>query len=305
MLNNLPNFLIVGAGKCGTTSLYYYLKQHPEIYMGPVKEPHFLICNSLEFPHRGVGDGFFDTSLIVKDFREYKRLFSGIKNETRIGEASTGYLYYYETAIPQIKRILGGVRIIMVLRNPIDRAYSAYLHASRDGRESLSFEDGLRQEEKRIKSNWIPLWHYTSCGFYYKQVQAYLENFSQVKVCLFDDLKEDTMGLLKDVYNFLDVDSTFVPNNLGKVYNVSGIPKYRIIHDLFTKPNPVKFMSKMILRVLVGEERKIAIGENIKGYFLRKPKMRAETRKYLIQIYREDILVLQDLINRDLSHWLK
>lgn len=303
MENNLPNFLIVGAAKSGTTSLYYYLKQHPQIYMSPVKEPRFFISHFLEFPRRGVRDDIGDAHM-VKDIDEYKRLFSGVISETRIGEASAVYLYYYENTVPVIKKVLGDIKIIIILRNPIDRAYSHYMYSIRDGRENLSFEDALAEEEKTIKNDWGPYPYYTDIGFYYKQVKAYLENFSQVKVCLFDDLKEDTIGLLKDVYNFLDVDSAFVPNNLGKVYNVSGIAKYRIIHGLLTKPNPVKFMSKMILKVLLGEDKKIAIGDDIRGYFLRKPEMKAETRQYLIRIYRENILALQDLINTDLSHWL-
>lgn len=304
MENNLPNFLIVGAAKSGTTSLYYYLKKHPEIYMSPVKEPHFLVYHALEFPHRGVHDGTFDEN-IVKDFTEYRSLFSNVKAEKKIGEASTAYLYYYKNAIPKIKKILGDIKTLIILRNPIDRAYSAYIMAIKGQTEFLSFEDALAKEEKRMENNWAPYYYYTDFGFYYKQVKVYLENFSQVKVCLFDDLKEDTVGFLKDVYNFLDVDSTFVPNNLGKIYNVSGIAKYRIIHHVLTKPNPVKFMSKMILKVLLGEDRKTAIGADIRRYFFRKPKMKAETRQYLIRLYREDILALQDLINRDLSHWLK
>lgn len=304
MENNLPNFLIVGATKSGTTSLYHYLKQHREIYMSPAKEPHFLICHTLEFVHRGVGDGFIDRSLIVKDFKEYKKLFSGVKNETRIGEASTGYLYYYETAIPQIKRILGDKRIIIILRNPIDRAYSAYIHMIRENREHLSFEDALREEEKRIKNNWFLLWHYTKQGFYYKQVKAYFENFSAVKLYLLEDLEKNPLRLLKDIYSFLGIDSSFVPD-FSTRYNVSGIAKYKLVHNVLLRPNPIKSLSKLILKTLIGNERKVAIGQKLRSNLLKKPAMKTDTREYLKKVFREDILALQDLINRDLSHWLK
>lgn len=304
MNNHLPNFLIVGATKSGTTSLYYYLKQHPEIYMSPAKEPHFLICHTLEFPHRGIRDGFIDTSLMVKDSREYKKLFSGVKNETRIGEASTGYLYYYETAIPQIKRILGNIKIVIILRNPIDRAYSAYIMAIKGQKEFLSFEDALAEEEKRIKNNWFLLWHYTKQGFYYKQVKAYFENFSEVKLYLFDDLEKKPLRLMKDIYSFLGVDNSFVPN-VSTRYNVSGIAKYKLVHNVLLRPNPIKSLSKLILKTLIGNETKVAIGQKLKSNLLKKPAMKTETREYLKKVFREDILALQDLINRDLSRWLK
>lgn len=304
MENKLPNFLLVGTAKAGTTSLYNYLKQHPAIYMSPAKEPHFLISDSLTFPHKGPIAGKCDAS-IVKDFEEYKRLFSNVKNETSIGEASTVYLYYYKEAIPNIKKLLGRPKIMMILRNPTDRAFSTYMHQVRDGFEPLSFEAVLREENRRIEENWPPLEYYTKLGFYYNQVKAYWENFSDVKIYLFEDLRENALELLRNCYNFLNVDDTFVPNNLTTRYNVTGRARNKLIHSLITKPNPIKLVAKTSLKILIGEEEKVAVGQRIKGFLLKKPTMKQETREYLIEVFREDILALQDLIDRDLSHWLK
>lgn len=303
MENNLPNFLIVGAARSGTTSLYYYLKQHPEIYMSPVKEPHFLVYHALEFPHRGGQDGMFDEN-IVKDFAEYKSLFSNVKAEMKIGEASTAYLYYYKNAIPKIKKTLGDIKIVVILRNPIDRAYSAYMHQIRYNTEYLSFEDALREEKKRIKNNWAPYWYYRDVGFYYEQVKAYLENFSDVKLYLLEDLEKNPLRLAKDIYSFLAVDNSFVPD-ISTRYNVSGVAKYKLVHNVLLRPNPIKSLSKLILKTLIGNERKVAIGQKLRSNLLKKPAMKTETREYLKKVFREDILALQDLIDRDLSHWLK
>jgi len=303
MENNLPNFLIVGTAKAGTTSLYNHLKQHPDVYMSPVKEPNFLIADCFRKPHSGPNAKEYD-SYVIKDFDQYKNLFVNVREEKSIGEASIAYLYYYEEAISNMKKVLGQPKIIMILRNPVDRAFSTYMHQVRDGLESLSFEDALRDEDRRIKGNWLPFWYHTKFGLYHNQVKAYLENFSEVKIYLFEDLKENASELLRNCYDFLNVDSTFVPNNLGVRYNITGRAKCKLVHSLITKPNPIKSMAKTCLKMLIGEEEKVAVGQKIRGFLFKKPPMKQETRKHLIGVFGEDILALQDLINRDLSHWL-
>jgi len=289
---NLPNFLIVGTAKAGTTSLYYYLKRHPEVYMSPVKEPLFFICNCYD-------------SNIVKTFEEYSNLFSRVKNETAIGEASAAYLYHYKEAIPKIKSILGKVKIIIILRNPVDRAFSNYMHHVRDGKESLAFEDALKNETDRIKDNWLSSWHYTQFGFYYKQVKAYFENFSNVGVWLFDDLKNDPARMMSDIYRFLGVDSSFKNEFLGIRYNATGVAKNKLIHHILAQPNPVKSLAKKLLQAAVGEDRKMAISQKLRSQLYVKKDMRSETRRRLIDVFRQDVVSLEKLIGRDLSHWLQ
>ena len=299
----LPNFLIVGAAKSGTTSLYHFLKQHPEIYMSSSKEPKFITSQFLSFPFKGIGDEKVEQN-IIKSFREYCNLFKDVNNEKMIGEASADNLYFYDSAIKNIKKYLGNVKIVIVLRDPIERTFSHFCHFIRDEREYLSFEDALKEEENRKKCNWVFGWHYTSVSFYYNQVKAYLDNFNQVKICLFDDLKEDTLGLVKDMYEFLGVDTSFTPD-VSIRYNVSGIPKNKFIHKFLKKPNILKNIVKPVVKTLIpqGERRKII--EKIRMRNFQKPQMKPEIREYLKNLYREDILKLQDLIKRDLSSWLE
>ena len=119
-------------------------------------------------------------------------------------------------------------KIIIILRIPIDKAFSAYNHRRIAGIESQSFEKVIKDEGKNRV--------YITIGFYYKQVKAYLNNFSQVKVYLFDDLKKDTLGLVQDIYHFLSVDSSFVPKSIERRYNPSGIPKNKLLYDFLIKP---------------------------------------------------------------------
>jgi len=300
----LPNFLIVGAAKSGTTSLFYYLNQHPEIFIPKRKECRFF--SSITEDLNGPGDKpFSDVSSVMKTLDEYKSLFLGVTNEKAIGEITPDNLYYYKNSIKNIKNVLGSdIRIIIILRNPIERAFSNYLHHIRDGIETLSFEDALQQENERKKKKWWFSYHIASMGFYYKQVKAYLENFSKVKIYLFDDLKKDALTLTKNIYDFLEVDSSFTPD-ISFTYNVTGIPKNKFIYVFLTKPNLLKSFIKPIVTPFLSKKKRKILMQDLKIKNLEKPKMKPETHEYLKNLYREDISRLEDLINRDLSHWLR
>jgi len=299
----LPNFLIVGAAKSGTTSLYYYLKQHPQVYMSQVKEPKFISSQFLIFPFNGIGDKKVEQN-IIKSFNEYYNLFKDVNQEKMIGEASADNLYFYNDTIKYIKKYLGNIKIIIILRNPIERAFSAYMHLIHRGREYLSFLEAIKEEKNRRNNNWEFIWYYTDVGFYYYQVKAYLGNFTQVKIYPYDDLRKDPPGLIKDIYKFLEIDTSFVPDVSIK-YNVTGIPKNKFIHKFLKEPNILKSAVKPIVKTLIPKEKRRKIIEKIKMRNLQKPQMKPETREYLKNLYRKDILKLQDLIRRDLSSWLE
>jgi len=298
----LPNFLIVGAAKAGTTSLYYYLREHPEIYLPEVKELRFFSAMPGNF--RGPGDERVNKT-IIKSLEEYKLHYIHVNHEIAIGDVSPDYLYFYKNSIPRIKKILKDPKIIIILRNPIERAFSQYLHFVRDGREKLSFEEALKAEEQRREQNWEWAWYYKDVGFYYKQVKAFLENFSEVKIYLYEDFKRNPLNIIQDLYKFLGVDISFVPSNIGLRYNVSGIPRNKILHYFLTQNNILKSSIKPFIKALIPKHTRRKILEKILQKNLVKPQMKPETREYLKELYKDDILKLQELIKRDLSHWLK
>lgn len=296
----LPNFLIVGAARSGTTLLFYCLKQHPEVYIPSRKECRFF--SQMPSDLKGPRDELFNKSN-VKSLDEYKLLFSLASTEKAIGDISPDYLYYYHNSIRNIRQTLGDVKILIILRNPVERTYSQYLFFIRTGKEIFSFEEALRNEDKRKELNWHWMWFYKDVSFYYKQVKAYVENFSKVKVYLYNDLKNDTLGVIKDIYNFLVVDSSFVPDI--KIKNVSGVPKNRFFDKFITRPNIFKSLIKPVVKILLPGEKRTKLRDYLMFKNLPKPEMKSETREYLKNLYREDILKLQDLINRDLSQWLR
>ena len=303
----LPNFLIIGAMKSGTTSLYHYLKQHPQIYMSSVKEPNFFALEGSNLDFNGA-EGREQIQRWAKresitNIEEYRALFRRAANETAIGEASPLYLYSPEAPY-RIRYYVPEAKLIAVLRNPIDRAYSAFLYMSRDGREPLSeFSQALQAEEGRMRDDWEWIWHYRHSGFYYTQLKRYFDVFdrNQIRVYLYEDLRVGLSGVVQDIFRFLEVDDSFVPDTSLR-HNQSGIPKSGFLPRLMFRRNPIK----AVLRPLFPQVLRRRIAESLKSqYLVEAPPLAPEVRRELLEAYRDDILKLESLIGRDLSGWLK
>ena len=298
----LPNFLVIGAGKSGTTSLYYYLGQHPEVYMSPVKEPLFFAAEGGRISYLGPDGQMMSRPAnrgAVTSLEEYEGLFAGVRGEKAVGEASPQYLYSPE-APERIKRRVPGARLLAVLRNPVERAYSAFLHRTRLGREPLAdFPAAIAEEENRMREGWGLSFHYKHKGFYHAQLSRYVELFGreQLRVYLYEDLKADPVGVSQDVFRFLGVDDAFVPD-ASVSYNTAGVPKNGAVSALVKRAGPAVFFLRN--RVPVG------ISRRFRGLvFTGPPPLPPEAREELIGVYREDILRLQEMIGRDLSGWLQ
>lgn len=298
----MPNFLIIGTAKAGTTSLHGYLKQHPQIYMSPAKEPKFFAFEGEKLDFREPGDAKEPES-IVTNIEAYRALFREVADEVAIGEASTVYLYSSK-APERIKYYIPNVKIITILRDPVERAYSNFLHLVNQGREPLTdFAQAIEKEEERILNNWWVFWHYRQRGLYSVQLKRYFDLFdkSQIKVYLYEDFQTDATKMLKDIFRFLEVDEAFIPNLSEKVRQSRRVPKNKVLHALLTQPNLVK----SILKPLFPTGMRQQVATSLKNKNLVKPKLTPEVRRQLVENYREDILKLQDLIQRDLSKWLK
>jgi hypothetical protein len=307
----MPNFFIIGAQKAGTTSLYHYLAQHPQVYMSPVKEPYFF---DHELDSDGTivreNSGHLSSQRAPKyaNIEEYRALFHGVESETAIGEASTPYIYISGTA-ERIERYVPEAKVIAVLRNPVDRAYSAFVHAVRIGMEPLTdFAQALQEEKRRVAENSHPTFHYRNRGYYYAQLQRYCEVLGQerVGVWLYEDLKEDPEGTVQGIFRFLGVDDAFVPDTSSK-HNPSGVPKNAIARaaikamDMAAFVFLKKFTSASRIYPLLSKMRQRVQSQIV----VKPPPIDQRIRADLIESYREDILNLQELIGRDLSVWLK
>lgn len=299
MNNVLPDFLIVGASKSGTSSIFHYLKQHPKIFLSDVqKEGRYF--SQMKGNFSGPGDSGVDKT-ITPDLEHYKTLFKNYNNEKTAGDISPEYLYFHEKAIPLIKKVLGAdTKIIIILRSPVERAFSGYMHFKRDKRENLSFEEALEKEEERKQKNWIWAWQYKNSGLYYEQVKAYLDNFRNTKVIVFDEFREQPQKILSEICEFIGVNPDFEFDTSYK-YNVSGDPKNPVLYKLETSRRMVNFIKKLVPQKAVHFLKNRFTGEKQ----MMRQEMNPETRRQLVEFFRDDVRKLEELIQEDLSHWLK
>lgn len=296
----MPNFLIVGAAKSGTTSLYQYLKQHPQIYMSPVKEPRFFSFESATLDFSGPGDEREIHSTITS-LEEYRRLFDGVTTEEAVGEASPPYLYVPNTP-EKIADYVPEAKIIAILRQPADRAFSNYMDKRSSGDEPYAeFSRALDDESRRIAENWSFSWHYAARGYYHRQLKPFFETFPerQIRVFLFDDLESDAASVVREIFRFLEVDDSFSPN-VEVRYRVSGAPKSEQVHRALRSSSLIKSVAK---RVLPNSMRASAKAR-LQARNTVRQSISAEDRGRLNDLYREDIEQLQDLLDRDLARWL-
>lgn len=296
----MPNFVIVGAAKAGTTSLYAYLQQHPQIYLSPVKETNFFAFEREKLDFLGGINPSY-----LADFKtniyDYRAQFAGVTNEIAIGEASPAYLYLPQ-AVERIKHYLADPKIIIILRDPVERAYSHYLHHLRDRLvPHCDFLEALKLEPERIANNWWWDYHYVRVGLYYTQVKRYFDNFElqQIKVYLYEELKANSLALIQDIWQFLDVDPQFKPD-LSARHNATGIPQNKTIDALIYEPSVIK----TVYQLLPDTIRKPITAQIAKRNPLKKPSLPEEARQQIKPLFREDILKLQELIQLDLSKWL-
>jgi hypothetical protein len=246
-----PNFLIVGAAKCGTTSLFEYLRRHPDVYMPACKELSY-------FAGRDETD--------VGTFNDYIKFFSSAKNEAIVGEASGAYLYSSSAPIKIASALGKSTKIIILLRNPIEMAHSLWAHNRKIGIEHLNFEDALNAEETRMNDRdfssqikvWLYQFAYVDRAKYAKQVERYLDTFGQknVRVYIFEMFFDNIEDNMKDVYEFLEIDSTFNLQNYNQ-YNMAGNVRSKYFQSLYAEEKiwtePLRwFLPVLLRRTIIG-----------------------------------------------------
>lgn len=300
-----PNFFLIGAPRAGTTSLWQYLRSHPDVYMPATvagKEPSYF-CDLT--PPWARAYRTFDT---------YLSLFGGARRQPMIGDASTNYLVAPESAA-RIHAQYPDAKILAILRNPADRAYSTYRFLCSLGLESAaSFEKALAREPRRMaderfkreKELLYYAYLYFNSGLYGEELGRYFRVFprEQIHIVLYDDLKKHPLQTVQKVYKFLGVDPEFEPEL--DVHNASGFPlSVRLqafvgrrwhAHPL-TPREPVRRRDRLHIPV--------AIGINMLLGRYRRGRMRRETRRALLERFRPDIERTASLIGRNLDHWLE
>ena len=284
----MVDFLIVGAARAGTTTLFELLSRHSGIFIPKRKECRYFSC----MPENFVVPGPPYTMNIIQSQEEYRSLFNIAEPGQLRGDISPDYLYFYQNAVPKIlNEISAQIPVIIVLRNPIDRAYSHYLHHVNGGRENLAFEDALNAEQERRATNWAWGWNYVDVGLYSRQVKAFLESFERVLLLLFEeDIVTGQAG--EKVLNFLNLDpeSTTAGHFIS---NISGYPKFRWLHRAMSDELIVRKVKNIVKATPLYAASKRVYGKLYQAN-LKKKDMAPETRKMLKDKFQEDVDLLTE-----------
>jgi hypothetical protein len=289
----VPNFLLIGPPKCGTTALYPALTRHPQVYGSPVKEPYFFAFDGQIPAFAGPGARLY-RNMAVTTWEAYLAFFAAATDEFALGEGSPLYLTSYqpERTAANIRRRLPDVRLIAVLRQPAERAYSQFTYRRQQGFEPLAdFRQALDAEERRIAANWPPACRYWHNSYYFTTLSPYFALFphSQIRIDLYDDMIARPQTLLADLCAFLDIDPSLRPPQIERI-NETAWPRSRL----------VRFVQRR-MRVLG-----LLLPSRLRTWNrITPPPLSPALRRELTESYREEIDHLQVLIGRDLSHWLK
>lgn len=293
MNRRLPDFLIIGAHKCGTTALYRTLQQHPQIFMSEVKEPRFFTYEDDPPTHLPPKDGIAYTRL-----EDYLALFDDAEDHQLIGEASPIYASWYRSrrTAQNIQRHCPRVKLVAVLRQPAERAWSEFHFCRRHGSEPLrSFESALAAEESPERENWHPDTFYFRTGQYGEILESYYELFdrSQIHIILYDEYEAKPEAELPALFRFLGVDPQYQADTKSR-HNTGVRLRSRFLQHVSRRLQcaPANPAGRLLVRAL--------------NKFNRTPVPGLPSDQYerLTNRYRDDILKLQRLTGRDLSHWL-
>jgi hypothetical protein len=315
----LPNFFIVGAPKAGTTSLYAYLDQHAQVYMSPLKEPHYFADEfhpesesfSQEARARAARGIPALQSYLSGDMREkrfggfvstwedYLKLFRNVSDEVAIGEATPCYLWS-KTAAGNIAARIPHAKIIMVLRNPIDRAFSQYLQMVTAGVIRRPFHEQIYASMGSQHKQFSPEWPLLEFGQYYEQVKRYLNAFprSQIHISFYEDLERAPGPLMSDLFAFLGVDKA-VASDIANRHHEPRIPKLA---------GPAYWLKRWRVWPYLRHLAPRPLGPRLRSLALRSRTsltVQPADRALLADYYRDEIGKLELLLDHDLTSWLE
>lgn len=299
MAKHLPNFVVVGAPKCGTTSIYHYLRQHPDVFVPERKELHYFSWPYMSRFVAGPGDSYMLTTL-CKTEDEYADYYAGAGEHDAIGDISPSYFYYADLPgsdlCARMKALLGDVRIILMIRDPVQKAFSQYMHLVRDARETLPFRRALDAEAARTREGYSAMWRYAESSLFTRRTRLFMDTFGRDRVLpvFFPDFSARPRETMREVFAFLGVDPR-AEVQVGETYNRSGMPRSRLVASLFSKSNPVTSLARRMLPLSVTSKVRDVLQRANTGA---KQTLDPESKGYLDHYFAADRESLAELLGR-------
>ncbi len=311
----VPDFFIVGHAKCGTTALYEMLRQHPQIYMPPVKEPYFFAVENA-LPRKGSGrrwTALDQTGTRTETFGEYLSLFDAAGPDQRVGEASTHYLWSH-TAAARIARARADARIIAILREPTSFLRSLHLQLVQNGHETQrSFRKAITLEGERREGRHIPrrsVWpsslFYSERVHYVEQLKRFREVFppEQVLVLIYEDFKRDNETTVRTVLRFLGVseDVALEATQANRTVAVRSIKLQTLVRNVRQGRGRVPRALKRALIALTSQRLRNEVLHPLRARAM-YGSPRAPDQRFMLELrrrFKPEVVALSEYLDRDL-----
>lgn len=294
-MSALPNFIIVGAAKCGTTSLFEYLSAHPDVFTPSNKEPTYFA--------REVPAG-------LSEWEDYQKLFAGVEEQKRVGEASVAYLYSPSAPDLMLEKLGPDLKIIVMLRNPVDMMYSLWGHMRRVGSETLEFHDALDAEEARMADehfahhamSWEKNFAYRDRARYAHQLERYFRVFGRenVHVIVYEEFFSDPKSGFRAVCEFLGLHQDHEP--VFARHNPAGTVRSAALRDLMRRPSLAKETFKRMVPLRVRSMLRERL-ESLNRVDQRLPELQPAERSRLLAQFDDEIVELEGMLGRSLQLW--
>ena len=298
---NAPNFIIAGAPKCGSTTLFRYLNPHNDVFFPKIKEPGFMIKEYYQALSKDSPNYQRQLEYLVLDELKYSQLYDEVDNKI-LGDSSISYLFQYENAIENILKYCGrDTKILFILREPVSRLKSQYQYIRELGFENQELRKALELEEYRLSENWSSIFAYKQQGLYAEGIKAFMEVFEHIHVMFFEELIADPTGQMEKVYQFLGISSNKLDEDL--TFNKSGIPRNRAVHKFLMTKNPLRSVFAKLMRFFISEDRLLLIRDKLRGMNQRKNsgiEISDSLEANLKDFYKKDHKELERLLGRAL-----
>ncbi|MGY1773981.1 sulfotransferase family protein [Blastococcus sp. SYSU D00813] len=297
-MTGVPDFLVIGAARSGTTALTSFLGEHPDVFVSTPKEPHFLAFPEGAPRFTGLGDDDLVNRSVVRDEQTWRDLFRG-RTERRRGEGSVTTLAYPGASVPAIERYCApGCRLVVMLRDPVDRAFSSWQYLRSRGYDAGSFEECLAAEEERTRAGWSHMWQLSRLSRYAEQLAPFTARFGdRLLVVVQEEFAADPAGQLRRVLEFLDVDPD-VDIDPSRRVNASGLPRSRAVTSALNALRRSPALRRLVTAAVPQRQR-----ERVRSANLDRTAIDPATRARLAAELAGDVRDLEDLLGRRLPVW--